>query len=86
MNVNANKLNDIFTSPRDHQPFKIKFSVGGGPSGHSAVAFEDRGIDGRRQVGFTGPSVEEVDDVRYNELWSGKSSVSPEAGTTPTSK
>jgi hypothetical protein len=44
------------------------------------VVFEQVGRDGRRQVGFTGGGVEEVDAARAEILWTGSSEESsPEA-------
>ena len=72
MGVNANDLDKLFTSERDGKPFKVKYGVGGGRGSVSPVVFETVGQDGKKQVGFTGGTVEDVDDARYQELWSGK--------------
>jgi uncharacterized protein YceK len=72
MKIDPSKIDDIFISQRDQKPFKIKFSAGGGPGANVPVVFEASGVDGKRQVGFTGPMVHDVDSSQYDALWSGK--------------
>jgi hypothetical protein len=72
MKIDPSKIDDIFISQRDQKPFKIKFSVGGGPGANVPVVFEASGVDGKRQVGFTGPLVQDVDSSQYDALWNGK--------------
>jgi hypothetical protein len=72
MGVDANNLDAVFVSERDGQPFKVKYGVAGGRGAVAAVVFEATGKDGRKQVGFTGGTVEDVDDSRYKQLWDGK--------------
>jgi hypothetical protein len=72
MGIDPNKTDDLFKSERDGEPFKIRFNVGGGRGSVAAVVFEQTGKDGKRQVGFTGGNVEEVDDAKYKELLTGK--------------
>lgn len=73
MGVKANDLNALFTSERDGKPFKVRYNVGGGRGSVDAVAFEQVGKDGKRQVAFTGNTkVDEVDEVTYQQLWAGK--------------
>ena len=59
---------ELFVSERDGQPFVIVY--GARPKGmHSdVVAYEQQGVDGKRQVGFGVGMVETVDDARFNEL------------------
>jgi hypothetical protein len=83
MNVDPNRLEELFISPRDQKPFKVKYGVGGGPGANVAVVFEDTGIEGKRQVGFTGPIVEEVEDSRYKDLWSAQATTPEERGAGP---
>ncbi len=72
MGIDPNKLDDLFKSERDGQPFKVRFSVGGGRGSVDAVIFEAAGKDGKKQVGFTDASVQEVDDATYKDLLAGK--------------
>ena len=73
-------LDDLFRAERDRQPFKIRYGVDTRVRGPALpVVFEQVGRDGRRQVGFTGGGVEEVDAARAEILWTGASETSPEA-------
>ena len=69
MGIDPEKLGLIFISERDGHPFKVKYGVAGGIGSVTPVVFEQVGSGGKRQVAFTTPIVEEVDDSRYNELW-----------------
>ena len=69
MGIDPEKLDSIFISERDGQPFKVKYGVGGGIGVVAPIVFEKVGYGGKKQVGFLTPIVEEVDDSRYNELW-----------------
>jgi hypothetical protein len=79
MSVDPANLDKTFTSERDGKPFKIRYKVGGGKGSVAPVVFEEVGVNGLRQVGFTGGggpggggAVEEVDDAKYKQLWEGK--------------
>lgn len=73
MGVKPDDLNALFTSERDGKVFKVRYNVGGGRGSVDAVAFEQVGKDGKRQVAFTGTTkVDEVDDATYQQLWAGK--------------
>lgn len=72
MGINPGKLDELFTSERDGQPFKFRFSVGGGRGSVDAVVFEQTGKDGKRQVGFTGGTIEDVDEATYKDYLAGK--------------
>jgi hypothetical protein len=80
MRVDTGAVDGYFVSERDNKPFKIRYSQSGGPTAAVAVTFEEDGSAGRRQVGFTNGTVEEVDEARYKELWAGKGSSAPAAG------
>src|SRR4051812_8979770 len=62
MGIDPAKVDDLFKSERDGQPFKFRFNVGGGRGSVAAVVFEQTGKDGMHQVGYTGGNVEEVDE------------------------
>jgi hypothetical protein len=81
MLIDPKNLDSIFISERDGQPFKIRPMVQGNPLKVSAVVFEEKGVDGRRQVGFTDSTVQEVDDAKYKELWKGASSETKSTGS-----
>ncbi|CAN5178975.1 hypothetical protein BH10PLA2_BH10PLA2_23050 [soil metagenome] len=82
MGIDQAKLDDLFKSERDGQPFKFRFNVGGGRGSVAAVVFEQAGKDGKRQVGYTGGEVKEVDEAMYKDLLAGKSAnvAPPSAG------
>ena len=82
MKIDANNLDGLFTSERDGKPFKVRYKVGGGRGSVSAVVFEQEGVNGKKQVGFTGGRVDEVDDATYNQLWAGKISSTPAVEAT----
>jgi hypothetical protein len=86
MGIDPNNLDALFTSERDGKPFKIRYKVGGGRGSVAAVVFEQEGVGGKKQVGFTGPKVEEVDEATYQNLWAGKGGSAPPAGGRPTGR
>jgi hypothetical protein len=77
MKIDPNNLDGLFTSERDGKPFKIRYKVGGGRGSVEAVVFEQDGVGGKKQVGFTGGRVDDVDNSTYNQLWAGKVSSTP---------
>jgi len=72
MKIDVNNLDGLFTSERDGKPFKVRYKVGGGRGSVDPVVFEQEGAGGKKQVGFTGGKIEEVDDETYAQLWAGK--------------
>jgi hypothetical protein len=74
MRVDPAKVDDLFVSERDGQPFVIKYGQSGGPMSQLAVVFEKEGQAGKKQVGFTNGKVEELDDAKYQELQGKKQS------------
>jgi hypothetical protein len=76
MQVDPQNVDALFTSERDGEPFVIRYGVSGGLSTVDPVVFEQKGVGGKRQVAFTGGTVEEVDDSRYDQLLSGSASKS----------
>ena len=75
MQVDRNKVDELFTSERDGQPFQLRYGISGGPSAKLAVVFEQQGDGGKRLVAFTDGTVEEADEARYRELQDGKGDV-----------
>jgi hypothetical protein len=87
MQIDPKNLDALFVSERDGKPFKIKPNVPMNPMvAASAVVFEDTGIDGQRQVGFTNSSVQEADNAKYTELWGGKNSSEPKPNGSEAAK
>jgi hypothetical protein len=72
MQVDPDKLEDLYISERDRKPFKVKYGVVSGPGAVNALVFEQDGLNGKRQVGFNGGTVEEADDAQYKEMWEGR--------------
>jgi hypothetical protein len=61
-------LDGIFTSPRDQQPFVIRYNLKLDPGGKTrAVAWEAEGQGGKRFVALTVGYVEEYDDETFKE-------------------
>ncbi|CAN5303884.1 hypothetical protein BH10PLA2_BH10PLA2_03990 [soil metagenome] len=77
MGIDQAKLDELFKSERDGQPFKFRFNVGGGRGSVAPVVFEQTGKEGKRQVGFTGGEVKDVDDAMYKDLLAGKAGTAP---------
>jgi hypothetical protein len=81
MGIKPDEFDKLTISERDGKPFKIRYSVHVGPlDPAAAIVFEDTGVDGVRQVGFTNSTVQDTDDARYKELWAGKPAASAEGG------
>jgi hypothetical protein len=82
MQIKPDEFDKLTVSERDGKPFKIRFGVQSGPLTPPApIVFEDTGVGGIREVGFTDCTIKEVDDAKYNELWSGKSTAAKPAAT-----
>lgn len=70
----AFKITDVgqlFVSPRDKQPYVIRYGFAlppPGPSGSPVIAYEKAGVGGRRFVAFANAGVEELDDARFRQL------------------
>ena len=88
MKIDPNNLDALFTSERDNKQFKVRYKVGGSRGSVAPVVFEQDGVGGKKQVGFTGGGgrVDEVDDLTYKQLWSGKTVASGQPAGTPGGK
>ena len=66
-------LNEYLTG-RDGKPFRFRWSVKSSPMAPAyPICFEETGIDGVRQVAFSGRKMVEVtDDKEYDRLFKGK--------------
>jgi hypothetical protein len=86
MHIDPSKLDELFVSERDNKPFKIRYNVGGSRGAVAAVVFEQDGVEGQKQVAFTGNSrVEAVDRAAHAQLWAGRGESQP-AGAPPAGK
>jgi len=84
MGIKSDDLPGLFTSERDGKPFKLRYNVGGGRGSVDPVVFETEGKDGKKQVGYTGGNVQDVDDQTYQQLWASKGTGGkPSAGGRP---
>lgn len=77
MGVNSAEVDKLFVSERDGKPFKVRYNVGGGRGSVDPVVFEAEGAEGKKQVGYTGGKVEDVDDATYQQLLAGKGGGTP---------
>ena len=72
MNIDLEKIDELFISERDKKKFQIRYGVSGGPGSVEALVFEKDGLNGKKIVAFNGGLVEETDGPRYAELWEGR--------------
>lgn len=72
LQVDLGKLDELFVSPRDHQPFGFIFSASAmtpGPDGKgNVVIYEQTGVGGKRMVAYSLARIEEVDEVTFKRL------------------
>jgi hypothetical protein len=63
-------VDEVFTNPRDQQPFGLRFNVRPGVPGSDTepVAYEATSSGGKRLVAFSSANVVEIDDARFQEL------------------
>lgn len=76
LQVDPDKLDALFTSPRDNQPFGFVFSASAmtpGPEGKgSVIIYEQTGVGGKRLVAYSTSQIEEVDEATFQRLVPGK--------------
>lgn len=71
--VDPAKIDELFISSRDGEPFKIRYGVPGHIMGsQEPVIFESVGVDGMRRVGFLNMEQREVDAAEYDQLFGQK--------------
>lgn len=72
--LKAWKITDVdkaFASPRDGQPYMVRYAIALSPPGTSGVpvvAYEQQGVRGRRYIANALGAVEEVDEARFRQL------------------
>ena len=73
VSMDPGSLND-YVIGRDGEPFKFRWSVKSSPMAPAyPICFEQTGVDGVRQVAFSGKKMVEVtDDAEYDRLFKGK--------------
>ena len=79
--VDINKLDDLFVSERDSEPFEIRYGVRGSDRDPPVpVVFEKTGVDGVRKVGFNARKIIGIgNEQEYQDLLSGKQSTADPA-------
>jgi hypothetical protein len=76
--IDPSKIDELFISERDGQPFKIRYGVPGNVMGSSEpVVFEATGDGSTRLVGFLNMTQREVDAAEYDALWGAKPAAKP---------
>lgn len=71
--VNPDKLDQLFISERDDQPFKIRWELICMPrSAPKPIVFEQEGVNGKYMVAFSSYVCKEVDKAEYDRLWEGE--------------
>ncbi|HKB05195.1 MAG TPA: hypothetical protein VKD90_23425 [Gemmataceae bacterium] len=60
-------LESIWVSPRDNQPYEVRYNLRLDPAQNRAVAWEAVGKDGNRYVALSTGYVEEYDDATFRE-------------------
>jgi hypothetical protein len=82
--VDPGKLDSLFLSERDAEPFSIRYAVVGSTRGsNDAVVFEQSGKDGKLQVGFTSLAIRDVDPAEYATLKTGQPASTAKPGSLP---
>ena len=69
--MQINDIDALFTSPRDGQPYVIVYGFKPGPSPSPAgrvIAYEQKGVDGRRFVAFDTTAVQEMDETKFQSV------------------
>jgi hypothetical protein len=69
--VSAAEIDAMFVSPRDAQPYDVRYNDSpppDGPNGPSAVVMERVGKNGMRLVAYSTAKVEEIDDAQYQKV------------------
>ncbi len=71
--IDPGKIDELFVSGRDGQPFKIRYGVPGSAMGSTEpVIFESAGVEGKFLVGFLDMRQEELDSTEADKLFDAK--------------
>ena len=66
-------IDALFISPRDNEPFRVKYGVAGSPMGFKeALIFESVGVEGEVMVGFGDSRAELMSPEEADKLFEGK--------------
>ena len=69
--VTAAEVDTLFVSPRDGQPYDVRYNdppPAAGPDGPAAVVAEKVGKGGKRMVAYSTGQVDEVDEAQYQKV------------------
>jgi len=67
--IDVAQAEQYLTSPRDGKPYHIVFKTqAADPANPPVIVYEQVGVNGKREVGFLGGKVEEVDEARFKQL------------------
>jgi hypothetical protein len=61
-------VDELFVSERDGQPYVLFYGPPPAGVGADVVGYEQKGMDGKRYVGYSLGVVSEADEQRFNEL------------------
>lgn len=64
--VTPDKIDPLFISPRDREPYQIRFKPSTKPT--DMVIWEKTGVEGKRLVVLSTTQTELVDEAKFNEL------------------
>ncbi len=65
-------VDDIFVSPRDKEPYVVRYKIGAAMPGAAVVTVhETTGANGKKMVGLTTGEVKLVDDAEFQQLLRG---------------
>jgi len=71
--VDPAKLDELFVSERDGEPFEIRYGVTGSMMGCSKpVVFESVGVGTRKMIGFLDMTQRQVEQEEYDDLLAGR--------------
>lgn len=78
MGVTADRMDGLFVSERDGQPFFIRYGMQRPRGGRQAIVFETLGVGGKALVVFSGPMEVEVPVDELDAYKNGAKDISPE--------
>ena len=71
--VDPSRVDELFVSERDGEPFLIRYGVPGSPLGSTAaVVFEATGDGTKRRIAFLDMVQADVETEIYDKLWAGE--------------
>jgi hypothetical protein len=69
LDIDVSQVEQYFTSSRDGKAYRLVFKLPpSDPTNPAVVAYEQVGVGGKREVGFSNGNVEDVDETRFRQL------------------